>query len=429
MPQDRAAYFQDLFFSQKGTGSVAEYWSEVSGGRLSFTGDIIGPYTLPRSMEYYANGESGLGGSTPNAQTMAVDTIAELNKKNIDLKKYNNKGRAETYVDGFIIVHAGQDASDIYVPNEKTAEAASKAALRKNLIWSMKYTLPDSVGALYVDGTGKSDGSGTNSSRTRVYPFLTVAEDAKLGVIAHEMGHLLFGWPDFYDTKRDTSYSGAGPWCLMSRGGRIGDGTKPCHPSAWCKLNQDWVNLKVAGVDSSGSGNVVLYDVKSNKWDLKNNKSAEDPTKLGSVHKLWSLGANSTEYFLIENRGKTGFDALLPAEGLLSKSIPPAVSRPQSSRCLVWHVDDSRIGSNNSALGRYHLALVDAGGKQWLDFQDYVQNPFPGSTKNTNFTATTRPNSNSYDLHDTFVAVRNIAQSGPGGAMTMSISVNPGSKL
>ena len=67
-------------------------------------------------------------------------------------------------------------------------------------------------------------------------------EDCKIGVCAHELGHLLFGWPDLYDI--DNSSSGLGEWCLMAGGswnGYLGD--IPAHPSAWCKADQGWVTV------------------------------------------------------------------------------------------------------------------------------------------------------------------------------------------
>ena len=52
-------------------------------------------------------------------------------------------------------------------------------------IWSHKWTLAG--GARPVD-------------QTKIFAYLTVPEDCKIGVCAHELGHLLFGFPDLYDT-------------------------------------------------------------------------------------------------------------------------------------------------------------------------------------------------------------------------------------
>jgi immune inhibitor A len=291
---DKAApqYFRDLFFSQKKiqTGSVTEYFTDVSGSKISITGDVVGPFELPQTVEFYANGGHGIKGPAlrgePNARTMANDTVSAVEAAGIDLKKYDNKGRADGYVDAFIIVHAGRGGEE---------------TLNVNDIWSCKWILP---------GDEPRD---VGKTKTRVYPFLTIPEDAKLGVCAHEIGHLVFGWPDLYDVSGKSR--GIGAWCLMSGGswGAVGNGalgTTPCHPSAWCKLDQGWVDALVDAADN----HIFLNDVKVNVSNTRN------ANRFGYVHKLWSNGqATGNEYFLVENRTKSGYDSSLPGEGLLGK--------------------------------------------------------------------------------------------------------------
>jgi immune inhibitor A len=144
-----------------------------------------------------------------------------------------------------------------------------------------------------------------------VYGFLTVPEDAQVGVCVHELGHLLFGWPDLYDA--DYSSPGIGNWCVMA-GGLFGGnppGSRPCHPSAWCKSQQGWVTE----VNETHNRPVALQDVKITH----------------DVHRVWTSGdPTSNEYFLLENRQRTGYDTSLPAGGLLSKLHPHA--RPPTPR-------------------------------------------------------------------------------------------------
>ena len=92
----------------------------------------------------------------------------------------------------------------------------------KDDIWSLEWTLPDA----------------SLLNEISVFAFLTILEDANIGVAAHELGHLVFGWPDLYDI--DYSSEGVGKWCLMAGGAWGGSppGVKPCHLSAWCKVNQ-----------------------------------------------------------------------------------------------------------------------------------------------------------------------------------------------
>ena len=93
--------------------------------------------------------------------------------------------------------------------------------------------------------------------QTKIYGYLTVPEDCKIGVCAHELGHLLFGFPDLYDT--DNSSEGIGDWCLMSGGSWGGGGDTPVHPSAWCKVNQSWVTVENPQADAT----VSIDDVKN----------------------------------------------------------------------------------------------------------------------------------------------------------------------
>lgn len=346
--------FQDLFFSSQvlPKGSVREYFAEVTNGLIDIQGEVVGPYTLPKTLKQYANGASGTGTSAPNARTMARDA-AVLANADVDFTPYDND--KDGFVDAFIVVHAGRGA-------EVTGS--------KHDIWSHKWVL--SGGAYTADGA-------------RIYAYLTVPEDSKIGVCAHELGHLLFGFPDLYDT--DYSSEGVGNWCLMGGGSWNGGGEEPAHPSAWCKLNQGWANAVIV----KENGSLEIPDVKTSQ----------------KVLRLWKNGASGSEYFLVENRQKSGFDRLLPGEGL-----------------LIWHVDEAIESNSDEAHPK--VALVQADGKRDLEGgknRGDSGDPFPGSSNNTAFTATSDPNSNSYGKADTDVSVTKISASAP--TMTAVVAVKP----
>ena len=60
--------FQDLFFSTGvvPTGSVTEYYADVTGGLIEITGEVVGPFTMPQTLAWYAKGN--LGSATPPAR-------------------------------------------------------------------------------------------------------------------------------------------------------------------------------------------------------------------------------------------------------------------------------------------------------------------------------------------------------------------------
>jgi immune inhibitor A len=144
--------------------------------------------------------------------------------------------------------------------------------------------------------------------------------DITLGVFAHELGHLLFGLPDLYDT--DYSSKGVGKWSLMAGGswnGPGGMGGSPGHLDAWNRIQCGFA--AAINVTSNVTGRAIP--------DVETNSS-------GAITRLWTNGMSGNQYFLIENRRKTGYDAYLPSEGL-----------------LIWHIDENVPASDGNDLEWY----------------------------------------------------------------------------
>jgi immune inhibitor A len=284
---------QDLFFSKKTrkNGSLNDYLCEVSGGIITAVqGHIYGPYELPQKMTWYANGQNGMDTAkdAPSLKTMADHTVSILEQKGVNLKQYDHKHRAPGWVDTLVIVHAGKDAGG------STTES-------KDDLWSCKWSLD----------SARSINKGTEKE-VKISPFMTIPDTAQLGVAAHEFGHLAFGWPDLYDISREDPGRGIGYWCLMGMGSWGGNprGTYPPHPSAWCKVQQGWVNV----IEDNVNGSISINEAEAVLQKMKG--SGVNPN-LGTVRKLWSNGETlGDEYFLVENRQKVGYDKFLPGEGL-----------------------------------------------------------------------------------------------------------------
>lgn len=352
-PNNAAQRFEDLFFSTGviPTGSVKEYFDDVTNGTVNIIGQVVGPYTMPDTLADYAGGSSGTSNSqTPNARDLARDAANAANPA-VNFGPYDNDG--DGYVDAFVVVHAGRGA-------EQTGSG--------NDIWSHKWVMRSVM----------------NADSTKLYAYLTIPEDARLGVCAHELGHLLFGFPDLYDT--DSSSSGIGNWCLMAGGSWNGGGDTPAHPSAWCKANQGWV---------------TVTNVTSNAM-----RSIPDVKTGNEVFRLWKDGGAGQEYFLVENRQRTGYDADIPGDGL-----------------LIWHIDEAI--STNSNESHPKVALEQADGQDHLGSgtnRGDGGDCYPGSAANVVFDKNSTPNSRSYAGSDTCVSVSGI--SAPGATMTANFAVN-----
>jgi M6 family metalloprotease-like protein len=351
MGAEAVSRFEELFFSTGALqhGSVREYFHDVSGGLINIDGQVVGPFRMPQTVANYAGVDNGMQPAFPNARTMANDAVTAANP-HVDFAPYDNDGNG--YVDAFIVVHAGRGA-------EETGAAAD--------IWSHKWVLPSERS---VDGS-------------KIFAYLTIPEDAKLGVCAHELGHLVFGWPDLYDT--DNTSEGIGNWCLMASGSWGLSGDRPTQPSAWCKTTQGWINV----VTQTTNATVTIKDIKSSR----------------TAYRLWKDGAGGNEYFLVENRQQDGYDASMPGEGL-----------------LIWHVDEAIAGNTNEV--HYKVALMQADGSRHLENnanRGDAGDSYPGSSGNSSFTDTSTPNSKSYAGSNTCVSVTSISPT--GSTMTAHLGV------
>jgi len=348
-----------LYDGPNPTGTVTEYYSEVSYNQLYFTGDAQGWYDVPGNLQSYIGGTGG----PQFVVDVIVDADPTLNFADY-IQYYDGQGKPRI---GFVaVVHAGAGA-----------EAGA------NNIWSHRWDFRV-IGPSYI--TNDVDPvSGQNVIIDGPYAIMpersggnnTSGSIIEIGVFAHEFGHI-FGIPDLYDT--DGSSEGLGNWCLMAGGAWGGNGSSPytpVHMSAWVKKELGWVTPI----------NITSYQ---NLLSVPN--AEENPT----VYRMWRDALITPQYFLIENRQKIGFDVNIYDSGF-----------------LIYHVDDTQSGNQNE--DHYLVDLEQADGLRHLNNNQNrgdAGDPFPGSNQNTRFDFNTNPNSKDYSLQNTFVSVRNIYKDG-----------------
>jgi M6 family metalloprotease-like protein len=207
----------------------------------------------------------------------------------------------------------------------------------------------------------------------RISYFIVQEGGTKMGsisVTAHEFGHML-GLPDLYARPENPGSEGLGVWCAMSN--ELGNG-RPQHFGAWCKEQLGWI--KPAVIDPTVKQRLVLAPME------------DSPKECFKV----LLRPDGSEYFLLENRRKKGFDADLPAEGL-----------------LIWRVVRSR-----PILEESHGVEGAAGPNV---FRDSI--PYP-SKANDSFTPFTTPSSRSQLGGGLPVHITNIRRL-PDGKISFSI--------
>src|ERR1043166_2107409 len=140
---------------------------------------------------------------------------------------------------------------------------------------------------------------GSVTYKGRRLPYFIVQEGGarltSISVTAPEFGHML-GLPDLYARPENPGSEGLGVWCAMSN--ELGNG-RPQHFSAWCKEQLGWI--KPAVIDPTVKQRLVLAPIE------------DSPKECFKV----LVRPDGSEYFLLENRRRKGFDSDLPAEGLL----------------------------------------------------------------------------------------------------------------
>jgi hypothetical protein len=210
-----------------------------------------------------------------------------------------------------------------------------------------------------------------------------------MGIIAHEFGHSL-NLPDLYDTSG--SSSGIGVWGIMGSGTWNTSGTllgdSPAYQDAWSKWYEGWITpVQLRGLAPGQP--IPQVETNPTVFQLLDNPNGVD----------WKFNAHSGtgEYFLVENRQLTGFDAGLPACGL-----------------LIWHIDEDVPFDNSANAGspRRLVYLMQADGSDSLGNgknNGDTGDPFPGSRRNRNFNGSTNPNSSFYDGSLSSVNVTNIS--------------------
>jgi M6 family metalloprotease-like protein len=203
---------------------------------------------------------------------------------------------------------------------------------------------------------------GNTTYKGRRLPYIICPEGGKrmanISVFCHEFGHIL-GLPDLYARPENPGSEGLGTWCAMSN--QAGNG-RPQHFSAWCKEQLGW--LEPAVIDPKVRQKLILAPVE--------NSTAE-------CYKVL-LRSDGSEYLLLENRRKQGFDRSLTAEGM-----------------LIWRVTGNRLTLEES-----HGVEGPAGPRVFLSSV-----PYP-SQANDSYTPYTTPSSRSQLGGGTSIYLTNI---------------------
>ncbi len=387
-------YFDSLLFSRNvfPGGSVADYYAEVSYGKLIVTGVVL---------DWYSAGDIYY----PEYNDFE-DLLYELNPV-IDYSQYDGDHNGD--VDAVVFIRAGNGQED-----------------SQNLddIWSFAMVYSPGGGPGPVDGMHVPQWNTSPETVPLHNPadprfFSGVDTLSRIRVFAHEMSHNI-GLPDLYDyddkltvptfyTPADANDHPMYDWCLMGYGGygilSIGSDV-PSHLSGWCKKEAGWVTPITLGPGEYHD--LVLYDIETHTDS--------------SLYRL-PINLSRGEYFLLEYRNPRSTGRFDKLDSDFSCFFFPDLTYGCDTLdrgLMITHVYDSsgayywRI---NSGITNYTVSVEDAG---YNPGRDYTTNPggrvadraqwwYPYESRKgamfsndvpgqEEFSPTTYPNSNGYFL-------------------------------
>ena len=215
---------------------------------------------------------------------MVDDIVDALEKQNIRWSDYDWDG--DSFVDQLIIVYAGKgmnsggDANTIWPhqwwlsmhENLETANPHDYRSYRTVTDGETSYNIDCYCCAQEMTSNGKTY--------------------ASFGTICHEYSHCL-GLPDFYNDNSSILYT----WDLMDSGCYNGSGMCPCNYSAHERMAMGWLSP----IELTAPTSIALMPPLS-----------EEP-----VAYLIRNDAAENEFYILENRQKTGWDQFLPADGIV----------------------------------------------------------------------------------------------------------------
>jgi M6 family metalloprotease-like protein len=383
---------RELFNGPWPTGTMTDYYREISYSAFTVTGTVHPWKKLDKTADFYAGtpvpGVGMCNGLCDTAQTgQFLKDVLDKYGDQIDWTQYDNdgpdgipnSGDDNGFVDFVAFVHPGIGGECQAVPNN-------------NNIWSHRATYSGWFGGLNYETKSK----GKNGQNIRINDYVIMPALAcdgttmiQIGVFAHEFGHA-FGLPDLYDTRDANGESeGIGNWGLMGAGSWGGDNDtpeRPSHMSAWEKDRLGWVDP----TEVTSDRDIELRPVETHPDVIR-------------------IKISTDEYYLIEYRRKTGFDVSLHGSGL-----------------LIWRINDSVVqagmASNtvNADETKKGVGLIEADGLGELDQNRNRGNAgdmFPSGGKR-NFDSTTTPAS------EGLVAICDIGNPGPTIKFKVRVSSN-----
>lgn len=356
------------------SGSIKDYFKAQSHGLFELDFDVAGICQLQHTYAYYGKNSND---NDVRAGQMVAEACLWAHEHGTDFSKYDWDGDGE--VDQVFVLYAGHGEAS-YDKDPDTIwphmHYLSASDYRKSL--SLDGVTVDTYAcSSELNGDGNLDGIGT---------------------FCHEFSHCM-GFPDLYDTSY-AGWFGMGDFDLMCSGSYNGDSKCPAGYSAYEKAECGWLTLKdMTNIEQETS--IVGVQPMSADGDayIIKNKGHED------------------EYYILENRQKTGWDSYLPASGLMITHVD------YDADIWDWNMPNTsgkyEDANGNTKTNDHQRLTIFRAGKSTDEYGD-ASDLYPYGSNNsltkTSSPASTLYNTNSDGSKYMHVAISDIAIAADGTA-------------
>lgn len=268
---------------QGATGSIHQYFQDVSYGRYNLQLDVFGPVTVDNKREYYGK-DNGRVGADMRPYELVKDACTLAVAEGADFSKYDADN--DGYVDWVVILYAGKGQAD---------------GGADYTIWPHQYDLHNTGSTFKIHGKTLDH-----------YCMLCelngqTGERGGIGVFVHEFSHVM-GLPDLYVTSDDGHWKTLGMWDIMDYGPYNNDSKTPPAYSAYERWFMGWLSPTLI----NSAATIVLPDI---------NKNGAAAYMTEQAVEIESGLRPRPECYILENRQQTGWDQYLPGHGLLITRI------------------------------------------------------------------------------------------------------------
>ena len=254
-------------------GSLHQYFLDQSNGIFDVDFDVRGPFTTKKNRAYYGK---DVNNNDQHADSLVIEGCLALDGE-VDFNDYDWDG--DGIVDQIIVIYAGNGQNDTSAPD------------RNETVWPHQWALSQ-----YKPGKAHKQNGVIIDTYCVINDEIRGASDG-FGTVAHEFSHCL-GLPDFYQTSGSAhSNHNFGTYDLMHTGCYNGDSWCPANYTAFEKYSLGWYKpvplteaITISGLKPMSDG--------------------------GEAYQIDNDG-NANEFYLLENRTKSGWDTHIPGSGLV----------------------------------------------------------------------------------------------------------------